>query len=853
MSADSPSSNPWLRASELLYPTVDEQYDWLKKARPEQLPPPGDWWVHLLMQGRGAGKQLLLSVAIPTPDGWVTMGDITPGQMVFDENGKPTKVLAVFDGMPDRAYRLTFSDGTFIDACGDHEWVTWTHAERKAFLRSPYEDIRKFPDDWPNWRLKRLSGNPLNRDRVEPALKLSRAGLSMREIESQLGISRASIAKHVKADKFVEPIPKVYSDSPGPQVRTTQQIVETLKFGKRGDTNHCIPLAKPLQLPDIGLPLDPWLLGYWLGNGATNSGLICSHRQDEPFVREQVTRAGFGAGQTAVLSDPDKQASNFTVYELVGLLDSMGLKGNKHVPKKYLRASIEQRSALLAGLLDSDGYLDPTNSQVEFCSTMEVLADAVIELARSLGQKPTKTYGRAKLYGKDCGPKWRVFWRPTVNPFMSPRKRKAYIEPEGQSLRNHHRMIVSIEPIPLQPMRCITVDSPNSLYLAGEGMIPTHNTRTGAETVKGWAGYQRLPNLESRPGCRIAVVSPTAADARDVCMEGDSGLLSVLPSDAIKNWNRSMGELTLKNGTKIKTYSAEEPERLRGPQFHFGWCDEIGAWTKQQETWDQLMFGLRLGKKPKVIATTTPRPTKLIRELVVRDGVHVTRGSTFDNAANLAPTALAELKQKYENTRLGRQELYAELLLDTPGALWTLDLIDRNRVREVPDMVRIAVAVDPSGGEGEGHDEQGIIVVGKGTDGEGYCLDDRSCSLSPDGWARRTVQAYLDYAADVIIVEKNFGGDMAMYTVQMAARDMGIKVNIGYVSATRGKQLRAEPVAALFEQDRFHMFGLFEDLESQLTSWTPSSGKSPDRIDALVMGATELLLEKDRPKMRFYS
>jgi phage terminase large subunit-like protein len=370
------------------------------------------------------------------------------------------------------------------------------------------------------------------------------------------------------------------------------------------------------------------------------------------------------------------------------------------------------------------------------------------------------------------------------------------------------------------------------LVLAGRGW---GKTRVGAEDTKAYA----LAN----PGSRIAVVAPTFSDARDTCIEGESGLLSVLPADTIGTWNRSLGELVLRNGSRFKLFSADEPERLRGPQHHRAWCDELGAW-RYADAWDQLMFGLRLGTRPQVIVTTTPRPIPLVKGLLERDDVHVTRGRTLDNAANLAPAALQQLLARYEGTRLGRQELEAELLEEMEGALWRRAWIDRGRVKEAPDLTRVTVGVDPSGGAGE----QGITVVGKGADGHGYVLADRTCSLHPDGWGRRAVQAWLDFEADDIVVETNYGGDMAVAVLRGAAQRMAdqghptASVPIKVVTASRGKRVRAEPVAAMYEVDppRFHHVGSLPDLEDQLVSWAPEAGYSPDRLDSMVWGAWHL-------------
>ena len=359
------------------------------------------------------------------------------------------------------------------------------------------------------------------------------------------------------------------------------------------------------------------------------------------------------------------------------------------------------------------------------------------------------------------------------------------------------------------------------LYLAGRG---SGKTRTAAE----WVVWQAIRN----PGTRWAVVAATFGDVRDTCAEGESGLIAILRRyEVLKHYNRSMGEIRLKNNSLIKLFSADEPDRLRGPQFHGAWCDELAAW-RYPETFDQLQFTLRLGNHPQIVVTTTPQPTKLIKDLLARtDGsVKVVRGSTFDNAKNLAPNALAQLRARYEGTRLGRQELYAEVLDDTPGALWTLDMIESNRVRTAPEMVRIVVAVDPATTSGEDSDETGIIAVGKGYDGRAYVLADRSCRESPLTWATKAVELYHELKADRIIAETNQGGQMVEQTI----RSVDHMIAYEGVVAKVGKRLRAEPVSALYEQGRVSHVGNFEKLEEQMTGWVPDSGYSPDRLDALV-------------------
>lgn len=369
------------------------------------------------------------------------------------------------------------------------------------------------------------------------------------------------------------------------------------------------------------------------------------------------------------------------------------------------------------------------------------------------------------------------------------------------------------------------------LILAGRGW---GKTRTGAE----WTQERVLLGEAGR----IALVAPTAADARDVMVEGPSGLLAIAPDGMRPTYEPSRRRLEWPNGAVAFTYSAEEPDRLRGPQFDAAWCDELAAWKDGRSTWDQLQFGLRLGRKPRACVTTTPRPLKLLRELLAREDVAVTRGGTLDNAGNLAPGFLAALQSRYGGTRLGRQELSGELLEDVAGALWTRDMIDAAQVNNLPGMVRVVVAVDPSGtrGASDGGDEVGIVVAGKGTDGLGYILADRSCKLSPDGWGRRAVDAYRQFSADRIVAERNFGGAMVEHVIRTVDASVAYKE----VTASRGKIARAEPVAALYEQNRVkHVAGLSE-LEDQLCAMTAGGfvgDGSPDRADAAVWAITELM------------
>jgi len=370
------------------------------------------------------------------------------------------------------------------------------------------------------------------------------------------------------------------------------------------------------------------------------------------------------------------------------------------------------------------------------------------------------------------------------------------------------------------------------LILAGRGW---GKTRTGAQDIALYA----LRN----PNSLCAVVAPTHGDLRRVCFGGNSGLLSIIPeqcylqsSDA-KGYSSSVAEIRLDNGSKIIGYAAIEPDRLRGSQFHRAWADELAAW-RYPEAFDQLMFGLRLGKNPQCVITTTPKPSKVIKDLLARKDVYVTTGNTFENQENLADTALAMLKERYEGTTLGRQELYAEIIEDFDGALWSNRMIEETRLPEDTDreLRRIVVAIDPAVTANANSDETGIIVVGTDFAGRYYVIDDFSGVYTPDKWARLSVDAYYDYQADLCVAETNNGGDL----VERLIRSVDPSIAYRSVRATRGKMTRAEPISALYEQKRVHHIGYFAELEQQMISYTGETNASPDRLDALVWGLTEL-------------
>lgn len=338
-------------------------------------------------------------------------------------------------------------------------------------------------------------------------------------------------------------------------------------------------------------------------------------------------------------------------------------------------------------------------------------------------------------------------------------------------------------------------------------------------------------------------------------IEGESGIMACSPRGFRPLYEPSKRRLTWPNGAVATAFSAEDPESLRGPQFDLAWCDEFAKWRYAQDAWDQLQFGLRLGDDPRQIITTTPRNTAALKAIINDPTTVVSGASTYANKAFLASTFLRKVVAKYEGTRLGRQELMAELLEDNPDALWQRAALDAKRIRVQPDLRRIVVAVDPPVTSGEDADECGIIVAGKKADGDAVVLADRSIQgLSPAKWAARAVAAYHEFEADCIVAEVNNGGDL----IPELIKQIDSRVPVRSVRASRGKVTRAEPIAALYEQGRVSHLGALPQIEDQMCEFTQdfdrkSMGYSPDRVDALVWALTELMISANDGLIDFYA
>lgn len=784
-------------AEMLLQLSPEEQqeiiYDWNIWARENQLPPKHKLWRYwLILAGRGFGKDLANTTPILTYNrGWTTMGELEIGDYVFDENGKPTKVINKYLPPKRKLFKFTFGDGHEIVSSEEHEWVTFTHRDKKQFSRRNEGNYP--PEDWPNYKG---------------------------------GIYHA---------RSKEPVSYF-----GPEVRTTKQIIDTFTIGERKDTNHFIPTTKPLEYPEKEYLLYPYFLGYWLGDGDSNGSGITVHKDDVevidyfPYsnklelVRDNTHRYRIGVEKSISCEKTGRFISNGSVHSK---LKQLNVYKNKHIPRNYMEGSIDQRFDLLRGLLDSDGYVDD-NNHVEFCSINKTLAEGVLELVISLGQKATLKEGNATLNGKFISKRYRVCWTQTVNCFKLKRKAVKFKEKNHKSIL--HRAISKYEEVNWEPTCCIEVDSPNHLFLAGKGLIPTHNTRTAAEWVIQRAREGKGP---------IALIGKNSSDVRDTMVElYPSSIIQISPPDFKPLYEPSKRRVTWPNGVVATTFSGDEWDQLRGPQHRTVWCDELPKFSDPDALFEQMDLGLRIGDDAAGIISTTPLPTKLIKSLYAEakdpnGDVVLTTGSTMDNAANLGKKTVERYIKKYRGTRLERQELFGEILWESETAYFKQEDIDRYRVDEHPELRRIIVAVDPAVTAGEKSDSTGIIVAGVDYNDHIYIIADKTLKGTPQQWASKVGELYNYYQADCVIAEKNQGGDMVSTTIQSFGGNIPVKL----VTATRGKTVRAEAPSLLFEQGKIHLVGRFPELEQQMVVYDGSQKKSPDNYDAFIWACTELM------------
>lgn len=772
--------------------------------RPEQDPDRdgSDWRVAAFIGGRGAGKALDVNTKVPTPNGWTTMGDIKPGQKLFDENGDICTVIEVHEPYtPDKVVKLEFTDGQEIYCDYDHLWTTWTHRDRKSYNRrndyQQMDDSVGLPNDWPTWTKTTRYGHPIDI---------------------------------------------------GPKTRTTREIVDTFRHDKRGDLNHSIPVSGVWNYQKKDLKIDPYIFGYWLGDGSKNTGKICCHTSDSDNLKIQLESAGL----TYRKYDYVYRESTMTVFNIHGMMVTLRKEGagGKNIPRKYIESSKEQRISLLRGLMDSDGYYDPKRSFAEFCAMREEHANAVFEILVSLGERPTIKTGRATLNGKDYGVKYRVFWRPIINPFRMSRKADL-IKPLGaQASRHKHRMIKDFEELEGRKVRCIEVDSKNKLFLVGEHGICCHNTFSSSQ----WIRKKAMEN----PGTRIAIGGRTVGDVRRINVFGDSGILAVHPEDERPEYKSNQATLYWPNGSIAELHSSEAPDAARGPQYHYTLKEELAAWKNDVDSSgatlsSNLDMATRLGDNPQTFIATTPKRTKFMRDLIdaakdPKERIKLIHAKTTDNTM-LSKSYIDSMLRQYGDSELAKQELEGQMLDDADGLVFTQEMIHKaHKALKLPSYPLRIIAVDPSvSASSDNADECGIMAMGATSEPDltrrrAIVYEDYSITAPPDVWAQVVVEAAQKYNTKFVVVEKNQGGDLLRSVIQ--AKDPTLQIFL--VTATKGKLKRAEPVVVLMQQQRI----LFDDytpvLDDQLLFYDPSSRNSPDRMDAFVWGATALLI--DPPK-----
>ena len=402
--------------------------------------------------------------------------------------------------------------------------------------------------------------------------------------------------------------------------------------------------------------------------------------------------------------------------------------------------------------------------------------------------------------------------------------------PEWESARLRHNWDLHARESQLPPEG----DWDTWLILAGRGF---GKTRAGAEWVRA--------QVETRQADRIALVARSLPEALSIMVHGESGIINISPPWDKPTYEPSKRKLTWPSGAHALVFSSHEPDQLRGPQFDAAWCDELASWEHPAETWDNLSFALRLGRRPRSVVTTTPKPVELVRSLPNISGTYVTRGTTFDNKDNLAPSFFDGIIDRYDGTRIGQQEIYAEITDEDEDALWKREWIEKARLGSYPPIARIVVSIDPAMSTRPTSSETGIVVVGADMRRDhAYILADESGRLTPNNMALRVAHLFDKFNATQIVVEANAGGNHVETTLRNAIeRTLPIKS----IRARHGKQIRAEPVAALYEQGRVHHVGRFPDLEDQMCTWTPdvSPSHSPDRADALVHAVTDLILNRN--------
>jgi phage terminase large subunit-like protein len=652
--------------------------------RPNQAPylygyPDFDMW--LFIAGRSAGKAICKDTPCLTRNkGWIRYGNLEIGDEVFTENGQPTKVLALYDNpanLNKRYYKVHFNDGSSIDACEDHLWHTWTHQERKQYLRQDRKTNQEKPIDYPaNW-------------------------------------ATYDDGKYIKT-----------------KTRTTAELFDTLKYGIRLDNNHSIPLCKPCDMPEQDLPIDPYVMGLWLANGYHSSGEIWAHLDDAEFIYDYISQK-----YNCVNKHMKNKTSKIIVYDIVPKLRELDVYANKHIPAIYLHGSIEQRIALLRGFMDGDGCFERSASKLY--NTNKDIIDGFKKVLGSLGIKYFETSKIGKIKGVEHKKCYALSFYPLdINPFLNPRKAEKWVgwrnNKKSVFFRSRARIITDIKLILPKDMMCITVDNPSAMYLIGDECIPTHNTHAGVQWI-----LHILKHTEQEEN--ICVLCPDHNSIIKVMVEGNSGFLKNTPRYYNLVWRKTDTTLEFTINKRlhyVRFFTSENPERIRGNNFTRALMDEVAAYSsvlygKFWEEISQVELSTRIGYHPQIAVTTTPKNMSWlvtqIESAKIDPNIIVTTGSSYDNRENLGDAFIKRLESWDKNSDRYKQEVLGELIL-TEGQQWVREEKIRiwDPMQPLPRFERVIVAIDSAFEEKNirKNDPSGIMVVGLY-----YCYEQNQWSL----------------------------------------------------------------------------------------------------------------------------
>lgn len=818
--------------------------------RPEQKIPDGDWYITALVAGRGYGKSLELSTKVPTKNGFKTIGTLEVGDKVFDESGNLCTVTELHPiHRPLDQYLVSLEDGTQIKACSQHLWVTWDRTKYRRYSNKDSNRDSVVPDNWASVTTKGYSNWSVDDHNAVTE------GLASGKTHKLIGKTIGRTEKAVQA--YTSKIRTGVVSPPQEKVPyiTTEEMSKLITAPKGyGEVvyNHKIPNVKPISLPSKDLPIDPYLFGLQLGDADTKTGgnMSCESG-DRDWLMGEIESIGY-------VTRAHRHPVHFGVLGIANIWKSLGLGQGKYVPEDYLWGSYSQRLALVQGLIDSDGSVDHSG-KFRFYNTNKKLIDSFCHLVYSLGQIPYVYPVRRNKPAHHLD-SWQVVVSSNINLSRLPRKRNKFKKYTG--LENRARSIVSVEKITesseLVEMRCITVDSPNHMFLITENFVSNHNTRTASEWVR--------KKAEENPGCRIAIAGRTAGDIRNTMVTGESGILAISPPDERPEYKQNTASLYWPNGSYAQLLSSESPDSARGPQYHFAIFEEYAAWKTTVDSSgatlaSNLEMATRLtinGSQPQILIATTPKKSKAMRELMNRakdptERIKIVTGSTKDNTS-LPKSYIDSMYRKYAGSDLGKQELDGVMLEDAEGLVFTDKMIeDSMLIGPEPKGLLKIIAVDPSvSGNMDTADECGIMVLGATNHADitrrnAYVIEDGTIRATPDVWVKQVSDLAKKHGIVNIVAEANQGGKL----IQMAINTENPNLKVHLVHATQGKIKRVEPVVIAMQQKRVKFLDEFLDLFDQLMYYDPeNSGYSPDRMDAFAWGCIALL--SSPPKgMRF--